>query len=41
MDLDSFASQWDSVWDRLCSGAIAEDVVWKSYRENLRYVLDD
>jgi len=41
MDLDSFASHWDSVWDRLCSGDIAEDVVWESYRANLMYVLDD
>jgi hypothetical protein len=41
MDLDSFGSDWDSVWDRLCAGDIAEDVVWESYRENLRYVLDD
>jgi len=41
MDLDSFESHWDSVWDRLCSGDIGEDVVWESYRENLRYVLDD
>ena len=41
MDLDSFGSDWESVWDRLCAGDIAEDVVWESYRENLRYVLDD
>jgi hypothetical protein len=41
IELDSFESHWDSVWDRLCSGDIAEDVVWESYRENLRYVLDD
>ena len=41
MDLDSFASHWDSVWDRLCSGDIAEDIVWESYRANLMYVLGD
>jgi hypothetical protein len=41
MDLDSFESHWDSVWDRLSSDEIAQDVVWESYRENLRYVLDD
>jgi hypothetical protein len=41
MDLDSFESHWDSVWDRLRSGDIAEDIVWESYRANLRYVLDD
>jgi hypothetical protein len=41
MDLDSFESHWDSVWDQLSSDEIAQDVVWESYRENLRYVLDD
>lgn len=41
MDLDSFESHWDSVWDRLRAGEISKDVVWESYRANLRYVLDD
>lgn len=32
---------WDSPWHRLRRGELDEEMVWSSYRENLRYVLDD
>lgn len=41
MELEKFGRTWDSVWDRLRSGEIDKETVWESYRENLRYVLDD
>lgn len=40
IDLDTFATEWDSVWNRLKNDAISQEVVWKSYRKNLEYVLD-
>lgn len=41
MELERFGRNWNSVWDRLRDGDIDRDTVWDSYRENLRYVLDD
>lgn len=32
---------WDSPWDRLRRGELDRKTVWSSYRENLRYVLED
>jgi len=32
---------WNSPWHRLRRGELSRSTVWSSYRENLRYVLDD
>lgn len=32
---------WDSPWHRLRRGELDHDTLWSSYRENLRYVLED
>ncbi|TMT87284.1 hypothetical protein E2L06_12095 [Haloterrigena sp. H1] len=32
---------WDSPWHRLQRGELDQETLWSSYRENLRYVLDD
>jgi len=32
---------WDSPWHRLQRGELDHETLWSSYRENLRYVLDD
>lgn len=32
---------WDSPWHRLRRGELDRETLWSSYRENLRYVLDD
>jgi hypothetical protein len=36
---DRFGQKWDSVWDRLRKGELAEATVRQAYRENLEYVL--
>ncbi|SDQ41263.1 hypothetical protein SAMN05216278_1422 [Halopelagius longus] len=43
LKLETFddSEEWDSVWDRLEGGQISTERVRRSYRENLRYVLDD
>jgi hypothetical protein len=40
IDIDNFG-EWDSVWDRLRAGDASVERVWRSYRANLEYVLDD
>ncbi|GAB7121150.1 alkaline phosphatase family protein [Natrinema pallidum] len=40
IDIETFG-EWESVWDDLESGEIATERVWKSYRKNLEYVLED
>lgn len=32
---------WNSVWDAAQAGEISSERVWRSYKENLRYVLND
>jgi len=41
INIETFGEGWDSVWDRLQQGEIDEQRVWESYKENLKYVLDD
>jgi hypothetical protein len=41
ISLETFGRGWDSVWDRLEQGDIDKRTVWESYKENLRYVLND
>lgn len=41
INIETFGEGWDSVWDRLQQGEIDKQTVWESYKENLKYVLDD
>lgn len=41
INIETFGEGWDSVWDRLQQGEVDKETVWESYRENLKYVLDD
>jgi len=41
IEIDTFGNNWNSVWDQLRNGEINEQTVEDSYKENLRYVLDD
>lgn len=42
IDIEQFGElPWDNVWDRLRKGELEHDSVWRGYRENLRYVLND
>ena len=41
IDIDCFGDGWESVWDDLKAGTVSSERVWKSYRANLEYVLDD
>ena len=41
INLETFGDSWDSVWDRLMKGDIDKETVWESYKQNLRYVLND
>jgi hypothetical protein len=40
IDLETFGTNWNSVWDLIRAGSISETVVWESYQANLEYVLD-
>lgn len=41
MNRDDLANPEKPVWDRLQEGELEKDEVWKAYRKNLRYVLDE
>ena len=41
IDLEMFGDSWDSIWNRLMQGDVNKETVWESYKENLRYVLND
>lgn len=34
-------ASWNHIWEMLQEGATTDERVWRGYRENLRYVLDD
>jgi hypothetical protein len=40
IDIDSFGTEWNSVWDQLEGGVVSRETVWDSYLQNLEYVLD-
>jgi len=40
IDINSFATEWNSVWDQLEEDEVSRNTVWSSYLENLEYVLD-
>lgn len=41
INIDTFGENWNSIWDQLHNSKIDEEVVKESYKENLRYVLND
>jgi len=40
MDIDTWGKEWDSLWDKLKAKEISRELVWDSYVDNLRYVLE-
>lgn len=41
INIETFGEDWNSVWNRLQQKEVDKQRVWESYKENLRYVLDD
>lgn len=42
IDIDRFGElPWDNIWERLQKGEVEKNKVWRGYRKNLSYVLDE
>lgn len=41
MNPKTVGDEWNSIWDQLEQGEVSEEVVWRAYQDNLRYILDE